>query len=150
MDLIETIQRLEARHFIEKTILVGDLNMNPFEQGVTGARQLHAVMTKAKASEGTRQFDSKDFPFFYNPMWGLFGDRTHGPAGTYYGGPRGAVSYFWEMFDQVLLRPALMDDLKDLRILDHDSVESLLTKNGLPDSENGSDHLPILFRLTME
>lgn len=43
-----------------------------------------------------------------------------------------------------------MDGLEDLRILDHDGVESLLTKNGLPDSENGSDHLPILFRLSMK
>ena len=56
----------------------------------------------------------------------------------------------WEMFDQVLLRPSLMDGLEDLRILDHDGVESLLTKNGLPDSENGSDHLLILFRLSMK
>ena len=57
------------------------------------AEVIHAVMTRTKAGERTRQFDSEEFPFFYNPMWSLFGDRTHGPAGTYYAGPDGAVSY---------------------------------------------------------
>ncbi len=150
INLVKTIRFWEQRLNIDRTIVVGDFNMNPFERGLTGARELHAVMTRTKAGERTRQFDDEDFPFFYNPMWSLFGDRTHGPAGTYYAGPDGAVSYFWEMFDQVLLRPSLMDGLEDLRILDHDGVESLLTKNGLPDKENGSDHLPILFRLSMK
>ncbi len=57
------------------------------------------------------------------------------------------VNYFWNMYDQVLVRPALIDHLSEVRILDHDGTESLLTPGGLPGRADGSDHLPLLFRL---
>jgi hypothetical protein len=65
----------------------------------------------------------------------------------YYRGAADAVNYFWNTYDQVLLRPELAPRLSRLSILDGDGVESLLTQNGLPDATNGSDHLPLLFRL---
>jgi hypothetical protein len=50
------------------------------------------------------------------------------------------------MFDQVLLRPALIDSLATLEILDHDGKYSLLATDGTP-HKNLSDHLPIFFEL---
>jgi hypothetical protein len=47
----------------------------------------------------------------------------------------------------VLLRPALMDVLVELRILDSDGQETLLSDRGRPRSSDTSDHLPLLFRL---
>lgn len=38
----------------QRTLLVGDLNMNPFERGVVMASGLHAVMTKATAHKRDR------------------------------------------------------------------------------------------------
>ena len=58
--------------------------MNPFEEGVVGAKGLHAVMTRRIAAKGSRVVQGKEYPFFYNPMWGLFGDRQDSPSGTYY------------------------------------------------------------------
>ncbi len=81
-------------------------------------------------------------------MWGLFGDRTPGPAGTYYHAASG-LSHYWHMFDQVLLRPDLMDSLAEVRILDSDGQESLLTDAGNPRSSTASDHLPLLVRLNV-
>ena len=53
------------------------------------------------------------------------------------------------MFDQVLLRPTLMDQLVDVRILDHVGQEPLVTKKGRPWASELSDHLPILVRLNL-
>jgi hypothetical protein len=49
--------------------------------------------------------------------------------------------------DQVLLRPALIDRLATLEILDHDGKHSLLAPDGTPDKRYLSDHLPIHFEL---
>lgn len=130
------------------TVLVGDLNMNPFDEGVAGADALNAVSTRAKAGEGTRTVDGREHPLFYNPMWGMFGDRVESrPPGTYYRSAGRQVNYFWNVFDQVLLRPTVMDWLRDVSVLRTDGAESLLTPAGLPDATAGSDHLPIQFTL---
>jgi hypothetical protein len=132
-----------------RTLLVGDLNMNPFDPGVSGAQGFHAVMSRRVAQRGSRTVRGKRYPLFYNPMWGLLGDRSVGPCGTYFLHSSKPNNYFWNMYDQVLLRPALADRLAELRILDSDGENSLLTRNGLPDKQQASDHLPLLFRLDL-
>lgn len=131
-----------------RTIVVGDLNMNPFEHGVVGTEGFHAVMSRAISLRGSRTVEKIEYPFFYNPMWAHFGDREDGPAGTYYYDNASDINYFWNMFDQVLLRPELAKSFreKDLQILTKAGDTDLL-KNGRPDTRVGSDHLPILFRV---
>jgi hypothetical protein len=125
--------------------------MNPFEDGITGALALHAVMTRTLAERVERVVQGTRYRFFYNPMWGCFGDRTVGPPGTYYHRSATVIELFWHMFDQVLLRPVLMDLLHDLVILDNIGSESLLTKpSGRPSLTVGSDHLPLTFRLQLD
>jgi len=135
----------------ERTLLVGDLNMNPFEAGVVNANGLHAVMTRQIASGRTRVVQRQSYPFFYNPMWGRFGDETPGPPGTYYYYEAEHMALFWHMFDQVLLRPDLMGRFRnsDLEILTSDGADSLLSSDGLPDTNRASDHLPVLFKLDL-
>src|SRR4051812_34060314 len=120
--------------------------MNPFEDGLTGAPALHAVMTRKLAERETRVVQGTAYRFFYNPMWGFFGDRTSGPPGTYYHRSPGVAELFWHLLDQILLRPALMGLLHDLAILDRIDGESLLTQpSGLPRDSVYSDHLPLAF-----
>ncbi len=114
-------------------------------------RSSHAVMTKKLAEKGSRIVQGADYRFFYNPMWGFFGDRTAGPPGTYYRRAPSVAELFWHMLDQVLLRPALMNLLHDLAILDAVGGERLLTQPGeLPRSALYSDHLPLAFRLDLD
>ncbi len=147
MSLATDIAEQERRFDNHRTVLVGDFNMNPFEKGIVAAGGLHAVMTRAIAANAKRTVSSREYRYFYNPMWSYFGDRTDGPPGTYYYAKSTPVSYFWNVFDQVLLRPDIMHWLKDLRILDHDGSGTLLTPGGTPDSVMASDHLPLFFRL---
>ncbi len=147
--LMADIRTFERDMQPTRTILVGDLNMNPFEAGITGADGIHGVMSQSIAFAEKRIVQRREYEYFYNPMWGLFGDRTPGPSGTYFSGSTGAISYFWHMLDQILVRPSLMGKLIEVRILDSDGSQSLLTKIGRPDSKEGSDHLPLLFRIDL-
>ncbi len=84
VELARDIGDQERRVGHRRTILVGDLNMNPFETGVSGAPGLNAVMSRAIAARGKRIVESREHNFFYNPMWNHFGDQGRNPPGTYY------------------------------------------------------------------
>lgn len=146
--LANQIREEETRRGHRRTILCGDLNMNPFEDGVVKAAGLHAMMTKATVKAGTRKVQERDYPFFYNPMWGFFGDRTQGPPGTFYYRHSGHLSYEWNMFDQVLVRgEALPWFADDIEIVTKIGDTELQGADGRPNTRIGSDHFPIVFRL---
>lgn len=147
--LSASIRAIESEQGHERTLVVGDLNVNPFERAVTWAGALHGVMSREVIDRlgGERTIRGDEYPFFYNPMWSVMGDRTSGPAGTYYRASSESVNYYWNTYDQVLLRPALMHRLGELIVPVSDGEASLVTPNGLPDAGTGSDHLPLVFRL---
>jgi hypothetical protein len=146
----ELIQEAESKVGHTRTLVIGDLNMNPFEAGVVGADGLHAVMTQTIARKRSRKVQGKEKPFFYNPMWGRMGDLSVGAPGTYYYRSSEQVSYFWNTFDQVLLRPDLLDFFPqaDLKVISKIGNNSLMRKNGI--SASYSDHLPIIVKLQIE
>ena len=133
----------------QRTLVVGDLNMDPFEHGVVGAAGLHAVTSREIATRGTRMVQGRDYRFFYNPMWSHFGDSRRKTAGSFYYQASEHVSYFWHIFDQVLLRPELARDFDPdtLKIVTSCGVKSLVLADGRPDGGKFSDHLPIVFEL---
>jgi len=151
VELSRMIRDVEHKIGHSRTVLVGDFNMNPFEDGVVSASGLHSVMTRNIAQKGSRVVQGINHPFFYNPMWGFFGDHQTSSPGTYYYERSVQKVFFWNMFDQVLIRPDLLPffDNDDIQILESDGEISFLSKTGIPDWENASDHLPILFRLQL-
>src|SRR6266404_5707863 len=148
-DVSATIRQVESELGISRTVLVGDLNMNPFEMGVIQADGLHGVMTQAIARKRHRPIGDEVYPYFYNPMWGRFGDTTKGPPGTYYATTSSRDEYFWHTFDQVLIRPDLLDSFDEakLQVLTNCGGIEFLRKSGIPDDSRASDHLPLLFDL---
>ena len=96
-------------------------------------------------SPGSKHGQLKEkIDFFYNPMWNFLGDETRGPPGTYYYG-QGVTAYFWNTFDQVLYRPALLAAYRehDVSIITEIGNTSLL-RNGVI-AKDFSDHLPVFF-----
>lgn len=150
IELVKEVKSAEERIGHSRTALVGDLNMNPFEDGLILANALHCVSSKHEAQKISRIVQRKEYQYFYNPMWNLLGDLDRGPCGTYY--YRGNYrSFFWNMFDQVLVRPQLLDHFIDhsLQIVTFDGVNQYLSNNHVPDKINFSDHLPIIFQLDL-
>ena len=149
--LSQRVREVEQQIGHSRTLLVGDFNMNPFEAGMIAAQGLHSVMTRRIAEKQSRTVQGQSYPFFYNPMWNHFGDNGDSPAGTFYYERAEHVVYFWNMFDQVLVRPELMSRFDDasLQILRSDGQSSLLTNSGIPNKTEGPDHLPVLFRLNI-
>jgi exonuclease III len=139
-DIDEAEQNLD-----DKTVVVGDFNMNPFEKGMIGATAMHSMPSRKISSRVTRTVNRRKYSMFYNPMWNLLGDIEE-PPGSYFYNKSSHFNYFWNMFDQVIIRPSLLDYFKaeSTAIITKTANFSLIDKNGRP---NISDHLPIYFEI---
>ena len=148
-ELSADIRAIEAQVGHERTLVVGDFNMNPFEEGMLAANGLHGESSRKVALARSRVVGGKSYPFFYNPMWNFWGDDGRGPGGTYFHRSSDRVRMSWNLFDQVLVRPDLLPFFatSQVQILETDGVKSFLTRGGTPTTRDGSDHLPVLFRL---
>lgn len=150
--LSEMICEAEQRVGHQRTVVVGDFNMNPFENGMVSADGLHAVMDRRIALKKERTVQGKARSFFYNPMWSRLGDLSNGPPGTYHYPNSGQACFFWNSFDQVLLRPSLLDFFSDqsLEVVTRFNGTNLLNESGQPNKQQFSDHLPIFINLSLE
>jgi hypothetical protein len=149
--LVDDLQRIEGSQ-PGRLVLVGDLNMDPFDDAAVSGFGLHALSTRRDAERRMgRVTEGRDSNrTFFNPMWALLGDRSGMPAGTFYRHASLPLNHFWHALDQVLLRPALADKLVSVQILDRDGIDRLTHPiGGWPDTDIGSDHLPLLFTLDL-
>jgi endonuclease/exonuclease/phosphatase (EEP) superfamily protein YafD len=148
VQLANQIRDEEERRGHRRTILCGDLNMNPFESGVISAVGLHAMATTSIVEKMSRTVQGREYPYFYNPMWSFIGDRTNGPPGTHYYRKSSQISFDWNMFDQVMFRPEALPWFNNhVEIVTTVNGNSLAKPNGRPDNVTGSDHFPIVFTL---
>ena len=145
------IDSVENRLGHKRTIVCGDFNMNPFDCGMVQSTGLHAVMEKRIAEKRSRTIDGLEYDFFYNPMWAFLGDGGKGNvSGTIYYSPSKPISYHWNLFDQVIIRPDLISAFADdeLDIVTQIGTTSLLSKNHIIDTKY-SDHLPLKFKINI-
>lgn len=56
------IRDAEDRVGHTRTVVVGDLNMNPFDDGLVQANGLHAIMSRQIATSGSRVVQGRDYP----------------------------------------------------------------------------------------
>ncbi len=134
------------------TLIVGDLNSNPFDAGVAGFYGLNASCNRdIVLRQAERTLNGRTSRFLYNPMWRFLGDSS--TPGTYYKRLSTPVCYDWFVLDQVLLSPDIVPyfDESSLRILTWDSGQQFggrrltVPQTNTPDSRI-SDHLPLAFR----
>lgn len=145
--IINDIQKVEEELHTRNTIVVGDFNINPYDPSLVNARYFHGIPIYEEAKRNSRVVAGKEFFMFYNPMWNLLGDSQQ-PFGTYYYNGNDAISTYWNIYDQVLIRPTLRERFvsESLKILTETQTRFLLDRNGHPD-KSISDHLPIMFEV---
>lgn len=145
--IIKDIISAEKELKINDTIVVGDFNINPYDKSCVSARYFHSLPIYEESKRKSRKIAGKEFYMFYNPMWNFLGDFNE-PYGTYYHNSSDTINTYWNIYDQVILRPALRTRFvdKSLKILTDTKNISLLDENGHPDL-NISDHLPIMFEI---
>lgn len=149
--LIRDIEEVEEIMNNSNTFIIGDFNANPFDKVCVNASSFHGIPNRNIANKNKRSVNKINYKMFYNPMWNLMGDFSE-PNGTYYYTKSGVYNCFWNIFDQILLRPQLANYLVDdtLEIISKTRNKSLVTDNGIPDKKNASDHLPILAEIREE
>jgi len=147
MEFKREIEEAEELLDTENTFIVGDFNMNPFEAGMVGASAFHSIPCDKIASSEKRVIKEREHKYFYNPMWNLFGDSDNNP-GSYFHRSSEQTVYFWNILDQVIVRPKLIPLFRksSLRILQRINNTSLVNDSGRPSL---SDHLPIIFEFNL-
>jgi exonuclease III len=146
--LRDFIELSEAEIGHNRTVVLGDMNMDPYDAGMVHFEGLHAVMSRSVAAKERRTLQSVERRFFYNPMWSLYGDLHKQAAATYFYSPTKSMTYYWHMFDQVLLRPGLISNLNRIEILESIggiTVVDASCRSGIV----GCDHLPVILELDL-
>lgn len=138
----------KASKELKNSLIIGDFNMNPFERGMVAASAMHAIPSSDVARRYSRIIKDNEYSMFYNPMWNLYGDFD-GTPGTYFYRNSDYVCYFWNIFDQVIIHPSLIDnfDKKSLKIIKGINNTNFINKKGIP-NKSISDHLPIFFKIS--
>lgn len=155
LSLRNRIVEIESEWSVPDTILLGDLNMDPYNPAMINGQGLNAAMCKHVSKQKHRTFGSKEdkeiVRFFYNPMWRFLGDRTQAnQPGTFYNSGDKTDSAVWHCIDQCLVRPSLIKSLAldSPKILTSFGDVNLLTKRGVI-NKSISDHLPIFASLAI-
>lgn len=143
--LIKEIEEIEDVSGCLKTILVGDLNIDPYNNLCLHSNYLNALMCRKTVKRLKTRNGRK---LFYNASWNLLGDRFHTP-GTFYRSTKGGKR--WSVLDQVLLRPELIDQFQvnSIKTLVKINDKQLVSKNDIPITKIYSDHLPVFFKLNL-
>jgi len=144
------INTVEKKTHCSNSILIGDFNMSPFENGIVASNGLNALQDLGYLYENEkgRKIDGTYYKYFYNPMWNFLGDSDK-PSGTMYHRASGHISHEWHLYDQILIRPKLKKHFnnKSVSIVTEIMGQSLLKAYRRPDDKKFSDHLPIIIEL---
>lgn len=144
-ELLDAIGKVKRERGIEHVIIMGDFNMNPFEGPMIAASALQAVPSGEIAKKGFRNYHDKKREFYYNPMWNFLGDEKR-PMGSYYYDSPGNEALYWNTFDQFVVSPSLVDEVKKDKIQFVNCFDEVVleNRNGKP---KVSDHFPLYFEI---
>ncbi|ASZ12361.1 endonuclease/exonuclease/phosphatase family protein [Chitinophaga pendula] len=149
------LTEMEVQRGHKRTIVIGDFNMNPFEHGMISPHGFNATLSRVIAQRSARTFHYNKYDYFYNPMWSFLGDHEMAsgqlkqPGSFYYHTTTDSEAIYWNVFDIVLLRAAVIDHLVmgSIRYLTAKNGHTFVNAGGEPDDVGYSDHLPLSFHL---
>ncbi len=140
----------EIKFQSKNSIMVGDFNINPFEEISVSSDSLFAIPYKEELKDTTAVRQGIVREKFFNPSW-KFLSNQEAPYASYYYNSSKSVNYYWNMFDQVIVRPQLINafNMDSFSIITETKTCQLML-NGKPNKNNFSDHLPIFFNIKEE
>ncbi len=152
MEYVREIESIETLKDNRNTIIFGDFNMNPFDEGMIEPSAFNATLSEIEAKKISKEFHYKKYNYFYNPMWGFLGDRNYLsgirklPGSFYY-----KKAPYWNVYDKVIMRPQIIDifDFSSLEIIDSLGDEKLVDTNFMIKNKIYSDHLPLSFKIKL-
>ena len=142
--LMNDLKNLEDSSKCKKSIIIGDLNSNPYDRELLQMNAFHAVLFKdvIKNAE-TRTVDGVKYRRLYNPILHFLSEDTKN-YGSFYD-TRGSSSPTWHCLDQILVSKALVDAIALLKYLREINGTSLISRK-MPRKEI-SDHLPLVVQM---
>lgn len=149
VNLMNEIRKYEIKNG-RNSLVIGDFNMNPYEVGMTSSIGLHGMKDANIAKQNSRKVQGIKYDFFYNPMWNFLGDKQDVP-GTYFYKKAIHNNVMWNTFDQVLIRPTLLNFFKisDIEIATKIDSTELIDRRTKQIKSGYSDHLPLLITLNI-
>ncbi len=132
--------------------VVGDLNLNPYDDAITGADGFNSTMDRSVALRESRTVASVEYAYTYNPTWSQFGDFNRTSPGSYFHKTPNASEQHWHTLDQLLLSPGLIPAFVESSFSRPTSLGAALllrtSRTGnIRLDEQFSDHLPLVFSL---
>lgn len=148
VEIKREIELLEEKNNTNNTVVVGDFNLNPFSEHMVSTLGFNATMSKDVAMKIHRIVDGEKYKYFFNPMWTLHGNINNNVMGSFFY-HKNPVSFVWNMFDQVIIRPSLIKrfNFNGLTLIDRIGDTTMLDKQGIPNAREFSDHLPLKFEI---
>lgn len=139
--MMDVVHGYENKASINKTIVMGDLNANPYDREMLLPNAFNAMLFKGILRNKTaRTWCGDEYPFLYNPTIHWLSEESENYGSFYYSGD--CTSPIWNCYDQALVSPELMDRIKSYSYLKRIGDRDLVA-NVRPDSKI-SDHLPLL------
>lgn len=125
--LMNDLKNLEDSSKCKNSIVIGDLNANPYDNELLQMNSFHAVLFKEVIKSGeTRTIDGVKYRRLYNPILHFLSEDTKN-YGSFYDS-RGGRTPTWHCLDQILVSKALVDNIETLKYLKHIKSNSLLAR----------------------
>lgn len=145
-DLVNDINELENENNHRRTIVIGDMNCNPFDEEMIQIDSFNAVLFKQLILQKELvDFENKRYRRFFNPIIHYLNEDTQS-YGTYYYSSGSALIY-WNCFDQVLVRKELCDVIRRVDIIREINGKKLIKR--IKPNDEISDHLPLLLNIDL-
>ena len=138
--LMRRVHTAETQCSCDNTVIIGDLNANPYDSELLQVDALNAIPFKEVLRvHKKRTWHGWDFKYLYNPVLNWLSESTT-MYGSYYRATADAEPY-WHCLDQVLVSPSLMDSISQFAYLRSIGGEDLVEK--WRPKKKISDHLPL-------
>lgn len=144
-DFRSTIDSEYGSSIESRILVIGDFNVNPFEEPMIDFDGFSASNSRRSRSIA-KSINNNEKILYYNPTWQLY-SRTDFPGTKYFRRPSGSSYDILEhhYLDQVVISQKLRDEIIKERIDVIEITETLSFFNKEKNIIEGSDHLPLLY-----